>query len=163
MTGASPHLAGGTWSRRRTVVVVAVSILAVVGALLAIALTRGHRGSAGPAGPVQVPGLSGSQALLSGRVEDAASKAPLSGVVIRVQGSDGAVTARTDQQGRYQVVLTASGPIAVTVDLPGYTGEAAFGSLCPGERVEFSLMLTVARSAGPPSAPLAIPSGGGCG
>lgn len=133
-----------------------VSVVAVTGLILGAFFAGGNESPQGPVGDGPAVSLSGSQALLYGRVLDADTDEPLATATLRIDHAGGTLEVATDTGGRYQAVVDTSRPLAVTIAAPGYKGGAAFGNLCPGDRRAFSVSLPP-QSAAAPLPPLTIP------
>ena len=64
------------------------------------------------------PQLAGQDVLVSGRIEDAATRQPISGV--RVISDDSVAVALTDSLGHFELVFSGAGPYVVHADRLGY-------------------------------------------
>lgn len=92
---------------------------------------------------------------------DAETGEGVEGATVRVEHAGGATSVRTDGRGRYEVVVDAAQPVAVTADAPRRPGLVVFGKLCPGEHRDLRLELPPSRLNTPPPAPIVL--SGACG
>ncbi len=133
-------------------VVIAGLLAAGITSLVAVGDGEGDRAEA-PLPP--------GHALLRGVVADSDTGIGVEGATIRVDHAGGPTSVRTDAKGRYEVVVDASRPVALTADAPGRPGLAAFARLCDGERRDVRLEFPPPESAAPPPAPMVL--SGPCG
>jgi len=128
---------------------VALAVAAVLVGAVAVLLQGGDKKAA----PVK---LSGSHALLSGRVVDGVTKSPLAAAVIRIDQAGGPLSLKTDAKGFYSSVVDVSRPIGLTIDASAHQGAVAFGKLCPGERRDLTVALPPAHQKTAPPAPMVL-------
>lgn len=142
----------GVGRRRAALVVVAGLLLASVAAVFLLEDGEGGSGGRSTSGPE----LSGSQALVFGRVVDAKTKAPIAGARILIKQGEEPLTARADPRGRFSAVVSTGEPFGFETQASGYMGTAAgaVAGLCPRERFRLNLSLLPAGTREAPPAPL---------
>ncbi|MFN2568592.1 MAG: hypothetical protein ABR564_03200 [Candidatus Dormibacteria bacterium] len=116
-------------------------------------VTRNPVFSVAPTFPASIP-LTPTQALLTGHVLDAGTRAPLAGAQVDIDQAGGKLTLHTDATGRFATAVETARPFGFTVDAAKHGGGVGFGKLCPGDRKDFQVPLPPAG--GPPSAPVAL-------
>ncbi|SMC16636.1 Carboxypeptidase regulatory-like domain-containing protein [Andreprevotia lacus DSM 23236] len=106
-------------------------------------------------GVIQLAKSQAGNGSIRGVVTDAASKAPLSGVVIQAAG----LVAITDASGSYQLGNVPVGSVTISASKTGYYGESGSADLPAGGTLQFSPAMTVyvVPTGAPTPTPVVVP------
>ena len=132
--------------------------LALVALVVIAGVILRQRDGGGGAKPPSETKLSGTQAMIFGRVTDARTKAAVAGAKIAVKHARGAFEVSGDSSGKYQAVVDSSQPVGFTVDAAGHQGAAVIVKLCAGERRDAPVALAPADDPQAPPPPMFLPT-----